>query len=170
MVDNTANKPEVKLPGAAGVNVPVVPKVTNTLDAHAKVNATIKASAKPPTTPWKPAEVLKLPKKLGFRQRWVREDIVDRYLAEGWKLVEDKKKALNPPKTIVDGVPLSTTVRKRELVLMEITEALAKERDVYYKSLTDGALKGSINEFKKVANEDGAKSYGKVEISGGGGA
>lgn len=159
-----SNIPEVKTPVA-----PVVSTKVNIPAAHAGVNATIKA-AKPPTTPWKPAEVLKLPKKPGFRQKWVREDIVDKFLAEGWKFVEDKKKALNPPKTIVDGASLSTTVRKRELVLMEMPEVLAKERDAYYKSLSDGALAGSVSEFKKVANEDGGKSYGKVEIIGGGGA
>lgn len=167
MVENYIKKPEIKPPVAANVDnvkLPIAPPAVN-----ANVEAVVKAvTTKSPTTPWKPAEILKVAKKPGFRQKWVREDIVDKFLSEGWKFVEDKKKASVSPKTIVDGVPLSTAVRKRELVLMEITEALAKGRDAYYKSLTDGALKGSVEEFKKVANQDGASSYGKVEISGGG--
>lgn len=144
-------------------------KPTNEVKSNI-VEAVKVATPKVPTTPWKPAEILKMAKKPGFRQKWVREDIVDKFLSEGWVFVEDKKKVLNPPKTIVDGAPLSTAVRKRELVLMEITEALAKQRDAYYKSLSDGALSGSVQEFKKVANEGSGKSYGEVKIIGGGGA
>lgn len=121
-----------------------------------------------PTQPWKPAQVLKVAEKLGFRRKWVREDLTDKFLAEGWKFVDNKNKSINPPKTIVDGAPLSTVVQKRELVLMEITEALAQSRDAYFKSLTDGSLESSVDEFKKTANEGSGKSYGEVKIIGGG--
>lgn len=120
-----------------------------------------------PTTPWKPAKILSMPKKPGFRQKWVREDLTERFEAEGWKFVEDRKKVLNTPKTIVDGVPLSTAVKKRELLLMELPEAVAKQREAYFKSLTDGALKASVQKFKDTANEGSGKSYGEVVIKGG---
>jgi len=119
------------------------------------------------TQPWKPAQVLKVAERPGFRRKWVREDLVDRFQAEGWKFVDNKNKSVNPPKTIVDGAPLSTVVQKRELVLMEITEELAKSREAYFKSLSDGALESSVNEFKKTANEGSGKSYGEVTIRGG---
>lgn len=138
----------------AKVDVPVAPVVP-----------TVKPSA--PTKPWTPARILSMPAKPGFRRKWVREDLTERFEAEGWAFVEDRKKVLNTPKTIVDGVPLSTAVRKRELVLMEIPEAVAKQREAYFKSLTDGALKASVQKFKDTANEGSGKSYGEVVIKGG---
>ncbi len=120
-----------------------------------------------PTKPWEPAKILEVAKKPNFRRKWVREDLVERFQDEHWILVDNKKKTISTPKTVVDGVPLSTAVRKRELVLMEIPEAIAKERDAYFKSLSDGALSGSVQEFKKIANEGSGKSYGEVIIRGG---
>jgi hypothetical protein len=119
-----------------------------------------------PTEPWKPALILAREPRPGVREKWVRVDLVDRFLAEGWKLVasEDDK----TPRTDIDGSQLDTSVRKRELVLMEIPEAVAKSRESYYRNLSDGALGGSVDEFKKVAGKDSGKSYGDIKIIQGG--
>lgn len=120
-----------------------------------------------PTEPWKPALILKHDDVPGFRLKWVREDQVDRFRAEGW-ITHESDHSKSTPSTIVDGSPIDSTVHKRELVLMKIPEARAKARDTYYKSLTDGSLDASINEFKNVANEGTGKSYGEVKVVRGG--
>lgn len=117
------------------------------------------------TEPWRPALILKVADKPGFRQKWVRVDLIDRFLAEGWSKVTDNVKT---EKTDIDGSQLGTTVQKRELVLMEISEARAKSRDAYYNSLTKGALDASVDEFKKVAGEGSGSSYGDIKIVKGG--
>lgn len=122
-----------------------------------------------PTEPWNPARILEHDQKPGFRLKWVRRDLIDRFKAEGWKLCSSNDKVADKtPSTIIDGTPIDSSVQKRELVLMEITEALAKSRDAYYKSLTDGALNGSVDEFKRVAQEGSGRSYGEVTIVKGG--
>ena len=118
--------------------------------------------------PWAPAKILEVSKKPGYRRKWVREDLVDRFLSEQWTFV-DPADVSSPNLTDVDGAPSDgTRVQKRELVLMEITEELALSREEYYKKQTDGALAGSIKDFKDLANSGGGKSYGKVEIHKGG--
>ena len=119
------------------------------------------------TEPWKPALILKYPDTPGFRRKWVRTDIVDRFKAEGWRLVANVE-AVKTPKTIIDGAPLDTSVQKRELVLMELPETRAKARDAYYKNLTEGALDASVDEFKAIAGADTGKSYGEVKVIKGG--
>lgn len=123
------------------------------------------------TEPWLQARILEVKdkdKRPGFVPKWVRVDLVDRFLAEGWKIVDNSDKKINPPSTIIDGAPLDTTVRKRELVLMELPIARVKAREAYFKSLTDGALDASVNEFKKVANQGTGVGYGEVKVVKGG--
>ena len=130
-----------------------------------KVTKSITSAVDESTEPWKPALILKCEDVPGKRLKWVRQDLIERFKAEGWIISNSITKTAG---TIIDGSPLTSTVQKRELVLMEISEARAKARDKYYKSLTDGALGGSVQEFKDVAQEGTGKSYGDVKIIQGG--
>jgi hypothetical protein len=121
------------------------------------------------TKPWEPARILKIAAKPGWVRKWVREDLVERFELEGWRLVDNKIEKIKTTGTITDGKPLDSRVRKRELVLMELPEERAKARREYFRKLSSESLIESVEEFKKTAHADGGKSYGKIEVSGGGG-
>jgi hypothetical protein len=71
------------------------------------------------TQPWRPASILTAQKNPGMRPRWVRKDLLEKRIEEGWqpRLSDTKSRVESPEKTIVDGVPLGRYVTKRNLVL-----------------------------------------------------
>ncbi len=120
---------------------------------------------KEPTTPWKPASLLAGVKpRPGFRGRWTRSDAVEKRKLEGWVIVEAQGIT---GKTILDATKLGAFTKSRGLVWMEIPEELAKEREAFYKRLTDGAIKSRIEEFSQIADEGSGSSYGKITIERG---
>ena len=114
-----------------------------------------------PTEPWKPASILNVDKIEGKRSKWVRKDLLEKRLAEGWVPREAKD---TTPSTIIDGSQQGSYVTKRNLILCDMPEAKAKGRDAYYKHLTDGAIGESIKNLKEKTH---GETYGKIEVTQG---
>lgn len=100
---------------------------------------------KPATKPWEPdnnpwaLDMLKLTKKRrGFRVRFFRGDdeSIQKRQQQGWIVANCKDYDLNA-KILGEEGKLDTTVRRRELVLMELPEELGLQRDAYVRHKTD---------------------------------
>lgn len=124
--------------------------------------------SKKATEPWRPASMLTCKPIPGMRPRWVRKDLLEKRMAEGWqpRISTDKGRIDAPEKTLVDGKPLSSYVVKRNLVLCDMPEEMAKSREEYYRKLTDSGLEAQKNELER-GTAVGGKSYnyGDIEVS-----
>lgn len=117
--------------------------------------------------PWRPASLLTARKKQGFRSRWVRKDLLEKRIEEGWTPRQSniKSRVDSMEQTLIDGRPLSTYVVKRNLVLCDIPEELAASRDAYYKKLASSGLQGVKADFTQNTKIDGeGYGYGKIEV------
>jgi hypothetical protein len=135
-------------------------------DAYAAASPADPAKPKP-TRPWKPASILTASKIRGMRQRWVRKDLLEKRMEEGWqpRMSFTKGRIDAPETTIIDGKPLSQYVMKRNLVLCDMPEELAQGREAYYKRMTDGGLKAQENEFVKSTQVGGdSYAYGGIKV------
>lgn len=126
----------------------------------------------PATEPWRPVSMLEVTgKEDGYRYRWVRKDLLDKRVLEGWEPVVATKKARveAPEATIIDGTPLSTYVIKRGLVLCRMPLDRVQARTEYYRRLSRGAVKKEVDILADgIRNEAaGSKSaaYGKIEVT-----
>ena len=100
---------------------------------------------KEPTRPWEPdhnpwsLQMLSLQKtRPGYRVKWFRnnpENIEKREL-QGWKIASRKDYGLKA-ELLGEKGQLDTTVRRRELILMELPEELKKQRDAFIRHKTD---------------------------------
>ena len=114
---------------------------------------------------WRPATVLKLMDRLGFRQRWCHNDRmnIDKKLEEGWRFSQAKHEKEGHAE---GGAPLTSTDTYRELVAMELPEELGKERDAYFQSRASDQERG----LKRQAQDNAAKIgpqalvHGKIVI------
>lgn len=100
---------------------------------------------KPPTKPWNAdnnpwsLDMLKLTKKRrGFRVRFFRGDdeSIQKRQQQGWLVANCKDYDLEA-KIVGEEGKIDTTVRRRELVLMELPEELGLQRDAYIRHKTD---------------------------------
>ncbi len=98
-----------------------------------------------PTEPWKPAPILDTPQRPGFRRRWVRKDRLRKKLLEKWSIVEAPDDA---ERRIIEGTQIGSRIERGNLVLCEMPEEIAKQRDAYYRDLTDSALQTKTKEYK----------------------
>lgn len=126
---------------------------------------------KPPTTPWKPAPMLTVRgKDPNYRYRWVRKDLLDKRLEEGWEPIVNTSdpRVQAPETTIVDGTPMSTYVTKRGLILCRMPEERAVARSKYYRDMTDGSLTTVVDELKEKVGVDPntgkSLSFGNITI------
>lgn len=128
----------------------------------------VKTDIKKPTTPWQPASILLVPESVkakysGKRLRWVRKTDLDRKTAEGWTPIKESDSI---KRTIIDGTQMDSTIQKRELILCEMPEDLAKARDAFFAEKTNSALQGSVDEYKRKAGGEGQKEvYGSINIT-----
>ena len=116
--------------------------------------------------PWRPASILTARKKEGMRSRWVRKDLLEKRIEEGWfpRISHAKSRIEASESTMIDGKPLSSYVVKRNLILCDMPEEMAKSREAYFKSLADSGLEAQKNEFKNQTNIGGASyAYGDVK-------
>ena len=104
-----------------------------------------KKPIKKATTPWNAEDnpwhmdLLKLKKKRdGFRVRFFRgnDDSIEKRLQQGWTVANCTDYGLKE-KVVGEEGKLDSTVRRRELILMEMPEELAKQRDAYVREKTD---------------------------------
>jgi len=99
---------------------------------------------KPATKPWNAdsnpwaLDMLKLQRKRpGFRVKFVTRDNLQRRLDEGWKIAE--KKYYGGLSATLPGEESTedSYVKRRELILMEMPEELARKRDEYIRHKTN---------------------------------
>lgn len=129
---------------------------------------------KKPTTPWKPANIIDVAtkfKKPDFRLHWARTDQIDKKITEGWELVRSERpEDISPERAIIDGKSPDGTVRKRNLILMQMPEEMAQARAEYHKNLTEMSVKNKTKQFAQDTTVDGSQtSYGEIKITQGGG-
>ncbi len=124
--------------------------------------------------PWKPASLLSVKKRPGFRLRWCSESQLPKREAEGWVIVQDGKGGIvRKPfqdKTVLDTSGVTSAVRIRELILMEMPEAMAKSREKYFRELDAGQKMSAIEKLKKdtrVAGSKSAGAYGTITVQPG---
>jgi hypothetical protein len=116
------------------------------------------------TQPWRPVSQLFSTKLQGMRPRWVRKDLLEKRIEEGWqpRLSDTKNRVESPEKTIIDGIPLSKYVMKRGMILCDIPEVLAQSRESYYRRMNDGGLRSQKAELDAGT---GGNTYGDIVIS-----
>lgn len=102
------------------------------------------------STTWTPQEILPNPyPKPGFRRRWMRVSImgdndpvnVARYRREGWSIVDPKE----VPECGID--PKEDRIEIGGLVLVEIDEKVAQQRDDYYNRLARAQIDAVDNQL-----------------------
>jgi hypothetical protein len=115
------------------------------------------------TQPWRPVSQLFSTKLQGMRPRWVRKDLLEKRIEEGWqpRLSDSKSRLESPESTIIDGTPLSRYVIKRGMILCDMPEQLARSREAYYRKISDGGLKGTNAELDAGT---GGNTYGDISI------
>lgn len=123
------------------------------------------------TTPWKPASLLDLPHKPGFRRRWCSKSLLKKREAEGWVICRDiKAQDFHRPGTILDSEDMTSATELRELIAMELPEAMAKSREKYYRDLDQSQRRSSLKKFQKTAAVSGdsqAGAYGTISVQPG---
>lgn len=123
------------------------------------------------TEPWKPASILSVIKrKEGMRDRWVRKDLLDKKVLEGWEPVQSGAETA-PTLTLLDGTQLDRTVQKRNLILCRMPEELAVNRNKYFQKLTDESEEIPSRELEEAANVPGyvgSGAYGRIVVKEGG--
>ena len=118
---------------------------------------------KPATKPWNmkggspnqwAPDYLRLAKKNpGFRCKWVRQDNVERMTYQGWSLCKPKDYGVLTDRTISDATPISDRIQRRELILMEIPEEMAEQREAYIENKNSAALKSANDRAKQKARQ-----------------
>ena len=119
---------------------------------------------KPATSPWNAdhnpwaLDMLKLNnKRSGFRVRFFRGDneSIQKRQQQGWVVANCKDYDLEA-KIVGEEGKLDTSVRRRELVLMELPEELGLQRDAYIRGKTDRqtAMKSAdaLREYERMKN------------------
>lgn len=122
---------------------------------------------------WKPASMLDTVEKHdGHRTRWCSRDSLNlqRKQAEGWVFansITGINREHEHPEKVGDGHSLTSVTEYRDLVLMALPEDVAKERDKYFQSKTDAAVRSLKQDFEEnIENPRGntAEIYGKIVI------
>ncbi len=124
-----------------------------------KVEAPVK---KMHTEPWKPSQLLAVKEMPGWRLRWVRKDLLERKVDEGWEPVKAKDLT---DRTIIDGAQVDSLITKRNLILCRMPESLAKSRDAHYAGKSRDAIKETVRTFEE--SGDKGLSYGSIKVSHG---
>jgi len=129
-------------------------------EREALVSQTLESRA---TQPWRPASILTATRLAGMRPRWVRKDLLEKRVEEGWqpRLSDTKGRVEAPEKTMIDGVPLSRFVTKRGMVLCDMPEEMAQSREKYYRDMNDAGLSSRKAEL---SNQTGGNAYGDIQI------
>lgn len=115
--------------------------------------------AKVTVTEWKRPDDLSIPDRFrqeGYRYKWCRKDRLQFRLNEGWEIVPIKDGQLlkgNP-----DGVNMDNAYHMRELILCRMPEALAKQRDAYFRNKAEEPMKQIQRTAKAVINSSAGKA------------
>ena len=103
-----------------------------------------KEDVKPATAPWNAADnpwvpdIFKLKKKhAGFRPRFIEPDNMERRLNEGWAVADARNWVDEETLKKDEEGNVDTTLRRRGMILMEMPEELALQREAYVNHKTD---------------------------------
>ncbi len=103
---------------------------------------------------WERPDLLRVESKRPEKEyKWAREDNVERLQDEGWKTSQDPR--LKTDRVEGDGAQLDTTVRRRELVLMEMPAEKAAARRTYWRTKGEEQLKAIRERFQEEAERRG---------------
>lgn len=112
--------------------------------------------------PWR-LDMMKLSKKReGFRPRWVSPAKVDQRLMQGWVIASRKDYALDH-EISVEGTEVGNKLKRREMILMEIPEDLARQKEQYNEEMLkkrDSAIKRNLQ--REIG--DTSPIHGKIDI------
>ena len=98
--------------------------------------------------PWAVDYVRLNKKHAGFRPRWVRREKVELRKLNGWVIANPKDYGIDPIGA-VDGQPIGNFVQRNELILMEIPEAMAKERERWMEAQRKAAQRANRADVDK---------------------
>uniref|UniRef100_A0A6M3XTQ1 Uncharacterized protein n=1 Tax=viral metagenome TaxID=1070528 RepID=A0A6M3XTQ1_9ZZZZ len=109
--------------------------------------------------PWS-LDLLRLQKKRpGYRAKWVPKDLIQRRTEQGYTIANVKDYGGVSDTVVGEEGKMDSTIRRRELTLMEITEELGQQRDAYMAHKTNrrsiDARQIAENEAKKVSKNMG---------------
>jgi len=121
------------------------------------------------TTPWTTEgnpwrrDMLRLKEKRhGFRARWVSERNFERNLDVGWTFADIGNYGGVSDRLVGEEKQIDSRIRRRGLVLMEMPEELAAQRDAYYADRAEKVEKGIKKNYTKDVEQQGAETYGSV--------
>ena len=113
---------------------------------------------------WKQYGMLDAESRPGYRRKWVNTDMngrVAKMQYEGWEAVNEAK---IEDLGIIDQKLTDGKVKRREMLLMEIPEELALEREAYFKSLQIDDRQQLNNHQSRMGNHGGSSiGYATVE-------
>lgn len=100
--------------------------------------------------PWSQNMLRLKTKRPGFRVRWIHKDPdnIEKYLDQGWKIADKQHYGGISQEILGETGKLDTRVKRRELILVEIPEDLAKQRDAYIDHKTNVRFKTARNMAK----------------------
>jgi hypothetical protein len=155
-VEKLDNPEPIGLNTVEGLNA----EFDNVLKAVEEPKSTHKVTAPWNTdnNPWS-RDMLKLTKKRpGYRQRFVTKNIenIEKYLDQGWAVADKKDYGGVSAKIAGEEGQIDTTIKRRELILMEIPEELAKQRDAYIDHKTNRRVEVD-SEVRDVERKLGSK-------------
>ena len=115
------------------------------------------------SSPWK-RDTLKLSgKRAGFRPRWVSEINFERNLEYGWVFARRENYGGGTYDKIAgEESNIDSRVRRRGMVLMEIPEELAKQREKHYSDRANEEERSIKERHKKDAVESGVRIYDPI--------
>jgi hypothetical protein len=111
---------------------------------------------------WSRPDLLRVEdKKQGRAYKWAREDNVDRLREEGWEVCQDT--GLRIDQVEGDGTSVDTTIRRRELVLMEMPEELAESRREHYRRKAEEQLQAIRERYQEEAERQRFRIHQRYE-------
>lgn len=84
---------------------------------------------------WTPPDKLKIRRTPGWAPRWIRKAEVEHRIVEGWRVVN------RPVRKDGESGPVDQAIHYRGLILMEIPQHMADERNAYYRGLHQRKLR-----------------------------
>ena len=119
---------------------------------------------KSPTAPWAEQspwrrDTLRIKKREGWRPHWVDPRNFERNLEDGWTYAKRSDYGMPHDRIPGEESQMDSRIRRRGMVLMEIPEEKALQRQEFYANLADRAEKSIKLRHKKEARENYTEPY-----------
>lgn len=110
-------------------------------------------------SPWKRDTLRVVNRRPGYRVRWVDPRNFERNLEDGWTYAKRENYIGVHDRIPGEEAQMDSKIRRRGMVLMEIPEEKALQRDEFYANLASKAEKSIKERHKKEARENFTESY-----------